>query len=210
MQTFTLVEILRESRKINTVNDLLSNFNAITELAKEDVKKISMAKKIFFADFDATFSMSQKMLNKTLRKKHLKAVKRFLNCENIDDAVNFIIQRLLNNMKNITTNQNYNEYAAPPKFSILHDNIKVYDSELERALQLSDLKKISAEKLKQNLKKIWEEAILDFDFDLIDFENLCTSYGFRLEDVLDYNPYATPEMKGELTECGNTQLVLIF
>ncbi len=210
MQNFTLVEILRESRKINTVNDLLSNFDAITELAKEDVKKISMAKKIFFADFDAAFSMATKMLNKTLRKKHLKAVKRFLTCENIDDAANFIIQRLLNNMKNITTNQNYNEYATPPKFSILHDNIKVYDSELERALQLSDLKKISAEKLKQNLKKIWEEAILDFDFDLIDFENLCTSYGFSMEDVLDYNPYTTPEMKGELTECGNTQLVLIF
>ena len=183
MQTFTLVESLRESRKINNVNDLLSNYDAVVELAKEDVKKIATAKKIFFADFDATFSTATKMLKNTLNKKHLKAIKKFLICENIDDAVQFIVARLLNNMKNVTTNQNYSEYAAPPRFTVLNENIGEYWEDALSILLLEEEEKEFEQKRKNEIKK-WQQDWLSM--------------------------LKNGEIGGETTESGGTQMILIF
>ena len=74
-----LVEILGNSNKIKTVDDLLNNFNCIAELAREDVYRISKAKKIYFYDFDFTYNDAVKILKNQLKKCYLNGISRFLN-----------------------------------------------------------------------------------------------------------------------------------
>ena len=44
-----LVEILRYSNKIKTVDDLLNNFDSVVELARDDIHKIAKSKRLFSA-----------------------------------------------------------------------------------------------------------------------------------------------------------------
>ncbi|AXH16471.1 hypothetical protein CP985_14155 [Malaciobacter mytili LMG 24559] len=48
-------EIIKNSKKIVTVNDLINNIELITDVIKEDILIIAKAKKIYFADFDFTY-----------------------------------------------------------------------------------------------------------------------------------------------------------
>lgn len=113
MKIFTLEEIIKSCSKIKTVDDLLANFDVIIELAKDDVQRIAQSKNLFFFDFDFTYNDATKMLKRTIQKTHLRAVQKFLTCDNVDEAARWVCQRLLNNMRNITTNKNYKLYLGP-------------------------------------------------------------------------------------------------
>ena len=84
------------------------------------------------------------------------------------------------------------------------------DDTFEKIVLEIDLKKIDRETIKNGLKKVWEDATGDMDFDLQDFEELCTKYGFRPLDVLIYNPYILPQMSKKACNNANYQLVLVF
>ena len=86
-----LVEILGNSNKIKTVDDLLNNFNCIAELAREDVYRISKAKKIYFYDFDFTYNDAVKILKNQLKKCYLNGISRFLNFNDISNAISWLI-----------------------------------------------------------------------------------------------------------------------
>lgn len=43
-----LIEILNNSNKIKTINDLLNNFDSIVEIARDDIFKIAKSKKNLF------------------------------------------------------------------------------------------------------------------------------------------------------------------
>ena len=68
--------------------------------------------------------------------------------------MNWLIERLLNNMRNITTNQKYKLYCAP-SFGQLHENIKSND-ELEAVLELIELEKFDKDTLKKDFKQFVE------------------------------------------------------
>ena len=203
--------IFDKSNKIQNVDDLLKNIDCICEIAKEDVQKITTAKRLYFYDFDFTYFESTQILKKQLQKTHLRAIKNFLKCENIENAVSFLIQRLLNNMINITTNKNYKNYIN------MQENAKYFDEEisdvdqkLEEVLQFEALKKISRCELQKGLKKVWEDSVFDTDFDLQDFEELCLKYAFRVEDIFTDKEIYLLKMRVEQTASGSSQLVFVF
>ena len=176
-----LVQIISQS-KIKNVNDLLNNIDSIVELARDDIYKIAKSKRLLFSDFDFAYGDAVEMLKGQLQKSHLKGISRFLKCENIANAVSWLIERLLNNMRNITTNQKYKLYCAP-SFGQLHENIKSND-EIEEVLELMELEKFDKDTIKKGLQTIWKNSMLDEDFDYLDMEYLCKKFGFEVSQIV--------------------------
>jgi len=203
-----LVEILSHSNKIKTVDDLLNHFDLVIELARDDIYKIAKSKRLLFSDFDFAYADAVEMLKSQLQKSHLKGISRFLKCENIANAVSWLIERLLNNMRNITTNQKYKLYCAP-SFGQLHENIKSND-ELEAVLELMELEKLDRDTLIKGLQTIWENSILEEDFDYFDMEYLCKKFGFEVSQIVGTEAINLQKYKKEQTGSGQVQLMMVF
>lgn len=203
-----LVEILSHSNKIKTVDDLLNHFDLVVELARDDIYKIAKSKRLLFSDFDFAYADAVKMLKSQLQKSHLKGISRFLKCENIANAVSWLIERLLNNMRNITTNQKYKLYCAP-SFGQLHENIKSND-ELEAVLELMELEKFDRDTIKKGLQSIWKNAMFEEDFDYFDMEYLCKKFGFEVSQIVGTEAINFQKYKKEQTESGHSQLMMVF
>ena len=118
-----------------------------------------------------------------------------------------INSRIKNNIINYFSNKRKINY-----FQFQNQIIQIDDSYeiFEEIIFELDLIKINRKTLKIGLKKVWEDSIGDMDFDIQDFEELCTKYGFTPLDVLIYNPYILPHMTKEACNNGNYQLVLVF
>ncbi len=203
-----LVEILSHSNKIKTVDDLLNHFDLVVELARDDIYKIAKSKRLLFSDFDFAYADAVEMLKSQLQKSHLKGISRFLKCENISNAVSWLIERLLNNMRNITTNQKYKLYCAP-SFGQLHENIKSND-ELETLLELMELEKFDRDTLKKGLQTIWENSMFEEDFDYFDMEYLCKKFGFEVSEIVGTQAINLQKYKKEQTQSGQVQLMMVF
>ena len=203
-----LVEILSHSNKIKTLDDLLNHFDLVVELARDDIYKIAKSKRLLFSDFDFAYSDAVEMLKSQLQKSHLKGISRFLKCENIANAVSWLIERLLNNMRNITTNQKYKLYCAP-SFGQLHENIKSND-ELEAVLELIELEKFDRDTIKKGLQTIWENSMFEEDFDYFDMEYLCKKFDLSIKDVFGTDDLVKLNLKKEQTQSGQVQLMMVF
>lgn len=203
-----LVEILSHSNKIKTVDDLLNHFDLVVELASDDIYKIAKSKRLLFGDFDFAYGDAVEMLKGQLQKSHLKGISRFLQCENISNAVSWLIERLLNNMRNITTNQKYKLYCAP-SFGQLHENIKSND-EIENVIELMELEKFDRETIKKGLQTIWENSMFEEDFDSLDMEYLCKKFGFEVSQIVGIEAINLQKFKKEQTQSGHSQLMMVF
>ncbi|MDY3201399.1 MAG: hypothetical protein RBQ84_10635 [Arcobacter sp.] len=203
-----LVEILSYNNKIKIVDDLLNHIDSVVELAKDDVYKIAKSKRLKFSDFDFTYADAVRMLKNQLKKSNLKGINRFLKCKNIENAISWLIARILNNMRNISTNQKFKIYFAPT-FGQLHENIKS-TYEYEEILNLIDLEKFDRDTLKKELQKTWENSIFEKDFDYLDMEYLCKKFDLTIKDVFGTDDLVKLYLKKEQTESGNSQLVLVF
>ena len=203
-----LVEILSHSNKIKTVDDLLNHFDLVVELARDDIYKIAKSKRLKFSDFDFAYADAVEMLKSQLQKSHLKGVSRFLKCENIANAVSWLIERLLNNMRNITTNQKYKLYCAPG-FGQLHENIKSND-ELDAVLELMELEKFDRDTIKKGLQTIWDNSMFEEDFDYLDMEYLCKKFGFEVSQIVGTEAINLQKYKKEQTQSGHSQLMMVF
>ena len=203
-----LVEILSHSNKIKTIDDLLNHFDLVVELARDDIYKIAKSKRLLFSDFDFAYADAVKMLKSQLQKSHLKGISRFLKCENIANAVSWLIERLLNNMRNITTNQKYKLYCAP-SFGQLHENIKSND-ELEKMLELMELEKFDRDTIKKGLQTIWNNSILEEDFDYDDIKYLCEKFEFEVSEIVGTQAINFQKYKKEQTQSGQVQLMMVF
>lgn len=202
-----LIEIISHKNKIKTVDDLLNNFDAIVELARDDIYRIAKSKQLSFNDFDFTYWDAVEILRNQLKKSHLKGVIRFLKCGNISNAVSWLIERLLNNMRNISSNQKYKLYCAP-SFGQFHENIKSVNDH-ETVLELMDLEKFDRDSLKKGLQSICKNLVYQEDFDYSDMEYLCDKYGFEMETVVNHTMNLQKYRK-EQVESGHSQLVFVF
>ncbi|MCT7642633.1 hypothetical protein [Aliarcobacter butzleri] len=123
------------------------------------------------------------------------------------EIINKVNSRLKNNMINYFSRArkvNYFQYL-----NFIHLKEDTYDH-FEKIILEVDLKKVERENLQDALKKVWEDSLVDMDFDLQDFEELCTKYGFTPLDILIYDPYMLPSMSKEACNNGNYQPVLVF
>lgn len=115
--------------------------------------------------------------------------------------------RIVNNIRNYFSPTRKVNYQQFQNFIFQTENL--YDNFEQIFLEI-DLEKVDIKTLKKGLRKVWEDAIGDIDFDLQDFEELCTKFGFTPLDVLIYNPYIVPQMSREVSNKSDYQLVLVF
>jgi len=202
-------EILQKSKMIKTVEDIYLNFDLISDLIKEDVLKICKSKNENFADFDASFAASVRQTKLTLSKKHLKAIKKFYNCKNVKNAVNFLIQRIINNMKN-AGNLKHKFAFNPPKFGDFNENYISKNYDIHQHLEIENMQELDEETLKNGLKKVWEDGKFDTDFDLQDFENLCSKYNVNLYDIASKEELEIPNLGSYELKNGAKQTFLFF
>lgn len=149
------------------------------------------------------------MLNSQLKKKHLRGVRKFLEYKDIENAVNWIIGRLISNMRNVTTNENYRLYFSPSIVQ-LHENVKS-DYNYEKDLELMQLEKFDKSIIRKGIQKIYDNLIFEENFYLDDINYLCEKFGFVIDDILKNNISKTLNFKKERqAESGNSQLVFVF
>lgn len=203
-----LVEIINHCYKIKTIDDILLYYDEVIDLAKDDVKKIAEAKRLFFYDFDYVYKVAAGILKKQLSKTHLRAIKALYTCDNLDQVLAWLVSRLLNNSRNISHNARYSEYVNIQEY--FHETIAHIDSNIELEIMIDEIEKLCPKSIKEGLNKLYFDVVFDKDFDLEDFEKLCNKYNFESKDVLGFHPRERPNMAVELTESGNSQLVLLF
>ena len=121
--------------------------------------------------------------------------------------LNKIRSRIVNNIRNYFSPVRRINYTQFNNYLI---QIEDSDNTFEKIALERDLEKVDIETLKNGLKKVWEDATGDLDFDLQDFEELCRKFGFKPLDVLIYNPYMLPQMSKKACNNGDYQLVLVF
>ncbi|WNL11783.1 hypothetical protein [Aliarcobacter cryaerophilus] len=121
--------------------------------------------------------------------------------------LNKIRSRIVNNIRNYFSPVRRINYTQFNNYLI---QIEDSDNIFEKIALERDLEKVDIETLKNGLKKVWENSIVDMDFDLKDFEQLCDKFGLTPLDVLVYNPYILPQMSKEACNNANYQLVLVF
>ena len=121
--------------------------------------------------------------------------------------LNKIRSRIVNNIRNYFSPVRRINYT---QFNNYLDFTQDLDDAFEKIVLEIDLQKIDRETIKIGLKKVWENSIVDMDFDLKDFEQLCDKFGLTPLDVLVYNPYILPQMSKEACNNANYQLVLVF
>lgn len=199
------IEIIGHGGKIKTIHDLFNFLDSILELVREDVYKIAKSKGIFFSDFDFTYADAVEMLKSQLQKTHLKGISKFLGCENITNAISWLIARLLNNMRNITTNPKFKRFCVP-YFGQFHENIKSVNDH-ETVLELMELEKFDRDTLKKGLQTICGNLIFEEDFDI---EYFCEKFGFEVSEIVDTQTINFQKYKKEQIENGNSQLAFIF
>jgi hypothetical protein len=133
----------------------------------------------------------------------------FFDLENDSNTkiIHKILSRITNNIKNYFSPFRKINYTQFNNYLYVTEDL---DDVFEKIVQEIDLQKIDRETIKIGLKKVWENSILDMDFDLKDFEQLCDKFGLTPLDVLVYNPYILPQMSKEACNNANYQLVLVF
>ena len=201
-------QIIKNCNKIVNVNDVLNNLDLISDIVKEDVFRITKSKGIFFADFEFTYANAVTILKNQLKKSHLKAIKRFIHCKNIENATSWLIQRIISNMRNISKNNRYKLYCEP-KFCKLHENIES-ENDYQRVIELIDLEKVDSKTMILGLQKVWEDLKYDQDFDYEDFAELCCKFGYTPNAVVGSHALEEPQLSRYQVEIGQFQLKLLF
>lgn len=205
MSAKTVSELVRESLKINSKRELLENIDTFCEIVYDDVLHITNSKGLFFSDFDFIFKESCDLTKTTLTKTHLSSVKSFLNDKSIDVSIQWLIRRIISNMRNISLDPRYKGYISI-SFADIYDSMTPIVADQDFEVLIDELYRLDRLTLLQGLRQVWEDAKEDFDFDEIDFEELCEKFGFSVEEVMG----ETILLKAEQTAGGNRQLVLFF
>lgn len=197
-----LLDVLKECKKIDSPKALIEYLEAVVELCREDIRRIAIAKGLYFADFDWIFKESVEMTLNTIKKKYLKTIHRTLNLNDIEETTRILIQRILANMRNISTDQRYAKFVRI-KIGGIAEAVHMASEQLDWMIELENCDKNT---IKEGLQRVWIDASEDFDFDEIDFQELCEKFGFTIEEVMGN----TLLLKAEQTAGGNRQLVLMF
>lgn len=97
----------------------------------------------------------------------------------------------------------------PQVLGQLHENIKSND-ELEAVLELMELEKFDRDTIKKGLQTIWNNSILEEDFDYFDMEYLCKKFGFEVSEIIGTEAINLQKYKKEQTGSGQVQLMMVF
>ena len=156
------IEIIASAPKIKKVEDILVNIDLISDLLKEDVVRI-IKKVDYFCDesFEEKYAEAILHTKKQLNKHHLRLYKRIFTCKNIKQALNLLLIRMANNVKNQFDKNRKGTVAywnAKTKETVKQNIIKKMNANDPLEILLDQEMQILAEEAQQkNLEEYKEE-----------------------------------------------------
>lgn len=198
-----LIEIVKKCKKVNSVDDLVNHLDWLIELAREDVFNITKSKKIYFSDFDYFFNEAVLLLKNQLKKTHLRAVNNFFKNGIFENALKWIISRIINNMKNISTNPRYKLYLDL-KIEELNEHITGIN-EIEKIIIEESLKKLNYKLIKNQILELINNMHHSDEFDNFDLKYLIEKFNVKLD-----TEYQKLNIKTENINGNNLQLIFDF
>lgn len=206
-----LSQILPTCQKIQNQKNWIEKIDAILEVSREDVFRLlkSDADK-YVADFDFFFGQACQMFKETIAKPNLRKNKEIFEGGNLEEFANHVVFRLKNLIISLGSNPNYKRSALGIFRANFDEGQSFEEEQVFKNLEINDfLQKIDEDKIKEGLKKAWEDGVYD-DFGDFEFRQLCSKFNFTAEQILGYNPDDLPEMELKTNKNGKKQASLIF
>ena len=200
------IEKIKSISKDNLIVELQNSESFIYDLIKFDTISLFLNTGGFVNDGitdDDLYKLGVDTTIKQIKKRY------FFDLINEDNIliINKIKSRIVNNIRNFfSLSRKTNYLNIIQYFFSMEENYEVFQGIVDEV----DLKTIDIETIKIGLAKVWQDAIIDTTFDIIDFEELCRRFQFELNEILGYDPKIIPLTAKESYNNGNYQLVLIF
>lgn len=199
-----VLEEIQKYRMIEKVDDLVDHYEVVVSVLRAHVALIASSKGWDIADFHGNYDSACDMTLKTLSKGNLRAIKSFYGESTLCEAIRWLINRLVSNLRNISFDPRYRAYS--PRWQSVVDRYEAVSEDLDMAVMIDKLYRLDKSILIRGLRQVLEDSSEDIDFDLIDFQELCEKFGFTVDEVIK----DTLLMKVEQTAGGRRQLVLMF
>ena len=196
---------IKSISKDNLIVELQSQESWIYELIKEDTINLFLNTGGYTIEkltTDDLYKLAVDITAKQISKRCF-----FYDIEDYELILKKLKSRIANNIKNFFSPLRKTNYLNINQYFF---SMKEYYEIFEKIIDELDLQKIDKKTIKIGLAKVWQDALTDTTFDIVDFEKLCKKFQFKPNEVLGYNPYAIPPMAKENCNNGNYQLILIF
>ena len=130
--------------------------------------------------------------------------------KNVEKATKFLFQRLVTNVRN-THDKRYkkNLYFECEQHEIT-DYVYAIDEreKIERELEIEKIRNLPIQKRIEAIRKVWEDAIFDFDFDGEDLSNICKLANVPIYEIL--KDEVELKIKVEKIKSGHMQTCFVF
>ncbi len=91
----TNIQILVNSGRLKKVEDILSNFDLVADMLKEDVTRTLAKAGIVATSIDDYYTAATRIIKENLSKKrHLGGIKRLLSCSDIEAGLKILLSKL--------------------------------------------------------------------------------------------------------------------
>jgi len=180
----TSIEILVQSGRFKTVEDILQNIDLVTDMLREDVAKTLAKAGITATSLDDYYTEAVRKIRHNLeRKRHLKGIKKLLSCQNVETGLKILLSKL--------RGYTHNHMLQHRKNSVAYYK-KKYKNEVEAMDTTSDpfelLLQEEAEKEEKNRRKQAKKEEIE-----------------KIAKMVQRG-----EIKASRTGCGHTQLCFNF
>lgn len=196
---------IKSITKANLIVELQSQESWIYELLKEDTINLFLNTGGYTIEkftADDLYKLGVGITAKQISKRCF-----FYDIEDYELILKKLKSRIVNNIKNYFSPLRKTNYLSINQYLFsIQENYEIF----EKIIDEIDLQKMDKKTIKIGLAKVWQDALTDTTFDIVDFEELCKKFQFKPDEVLGYNPYTIPPMAKEICNNGNYQLILIF
>lgn len=199
------IQKIKSISRTNLIIELVNAESWIYELIKEDTINLFLNTGGYTDKKFTTDDLYKLGVNITAKQISKKCF--FFSIKNYELILKKLKSRIVNNIRNFfSSSRKINYLQIEQYYYQIEDNTK----SSEKIIDELDLQKIDKKTIKIGLAKVWQDALTDTTFDIVDFEELCKKFQFKPDEVLGYNPYTIPPMAKEICNNGNYQLILIF
>ena len=161
----TNIQILVNSGRLKKVEDILSNFDLVADMLKEDVTRTLAKAGIVATSIDDYYTAATRIIKENLSKKrHLGGIKRLLKCEDVEQGLKILLSKLRGYTHNQMLKDRKNSVAYYQKrwknevevMDTMHDPLELLIAEesereeLERAKQVRKNEISEFKKMVQN------------------------------------------------------------
>lgn len=204
-------ELVSKLGKIKTAEDIYKNFDLVVCVMREEIENAVIELKLCLnKDVQFAISVAARQTRMTLHKKYLDGPKRFFEYENdVASATKWLFQRILSNIKN-SHNKKYKKsvFFECKEVDITDANCTIdIINKIEQELEFERIKKFTEKERIKAAKKVWQESLLDLDFDGEDLNQICRYLNISVFEVL--GDKTATKIKAEETKLGHKQLFFI-